>query len=77
MAPKKKKNRPGKEWKAFCGRVKELKVPLSTSIGAINFLLLNGAGALSDKQKRFLEVAKKNSEKLFAELQKFLDSTQK
>ncbi|HNV85964.1 MAG TPA: hypothetical protein PKL97_03220 [Candidatus Omnitrophota bacterium] len=77
MAKKKRKNLSPREVLAFCDRVKELKVPLSTSIGAIHFLLLNGAGALSDKQKRFLEVAKKNSEKLFFELQKFIDTLQR
>lgn len=72
--PKKKKNvRPGKKCRELCEKLLKIKVPLTTSLGAVDFLLLKGAGPLSDEQRRFLEVAKKNLGKLFSEIQAFLD----
>ena len=51
-------------------KVTEWKTAVSTSLGAINFLLLGGTGELTGEQKRFLDVAKKNLEALFGEIKK-------
>ncbi len=50
-----------------------MKTILSTSLGAIDLILLEGMGEISEEQKRFLGVAKKNLESLFAEIQKLID----
>lgn len=47
-----------------------LKTPLATSLGAVNFVLLEGAGGLREEQKRFLGVAKKHLELAFFDLEK-------
>jgi len=57
----------------FKEKLRELKTPVSTSLGAINFILLGGRGELGEEQKRFLNVAKKNLESLFARIQDFND----
>ena len=57
----------------YVEKLKEIKTPLSTSLGALDFILLGGMGELPEDQKRFLNVAKKNLESGFAEIQKFTD----
>jgi hypothetical protein len=71
---KRKKKLPKERLKPFYQRLKDFKTPLSTSLGAINLILLGGAGEVPEEQRRFLGVAKKNLENLFCEIQKFLDS---
>ncbi len=55
-------------------RLKEMKNPLSTSLGALDVVLLGGMGELNQEQKRFLEVAKQNLEKVFIEVEKIKES---
>ena len=55
-------------------RLKEMKNPLSTSLGALDVVLLGGMGELKPEQRRFLEVAKLNLEKVFIEVEKIKES---
>lgn len=55
-------------------RLKDVKNPLATSLGALDVVLLGGMGELKEEQKRFLDVAKKNLEKVFIELEKIKES---
>lgn len=55
-------------------RLNEIKNPLSTSLGALDVVLLGGMGELAQEQKRFLEVAKLNLEKVFIEVEKIKES---
>ena len=55
-------------------RLKDVKNPLSTSLGALDVVLLGGMGELKEEQRRFLEVAKKNLEKVFIEMEKIKES---
>jgi|GEM_PF-3605119 len=62
-----------KRFSNFQDKLKNMKTILSTSLGAIDLILLEGMGEISEEQKRFLGVAKKNLESLFAEIQKLID----
>ena len=55
-------------------RLKEMKNSLSTSLGALDVVLLGGMGELNQEQRRFLEVAKQNLEKVFIEVEKIKKS---
>ena len=55
-------------------RLKDVKNPLSTSLGALDVVLLGGMGELKEEQRRFLEVAKKNLEKVFIAMEKIKES---
>ena len=55
-------------------RLKDVKNPLATSLGALDVVLLGGMGELKEEQRRFLEVAKKNLEKVFVEMEKIKES---
>lgn len=55
-------------------QLEEMKVPLSTSLGALDVLLLDGMGELKPEQRCFLEVAKQNLEKVFGEIEKIKES---
>lgn len=58
----------------FRDQLESMKTSLSTSLGAIDAILLGGVGEVSEEQRRFLGVAKRNLENLFVEIQKFIDS---
>lgn len=45
---------------------------LATALGAVNFILLDGAGDVSDTQRKFLLVARKNLQQLFNDFQERL-----
>lgn len=55
-------------------KLKAMKNPLTTSLGALDVVLLGGVGELKQEQRRFLEVAKQNLEKVFIEVEKISES---
>lgn len=55
-------------------KLKSLKASVSTSLGAVNLILLGGMGEVKEEQKQFLSIAKKHLEMLFVDIQGFIES---
>lgn len=64
-----KKKEGGLEEKITRKNLQEWQKNLSTALGAVNFILLDGTGDISEAQRKFLSVARRNLQKLFDDFQ--------
>lgn len=69
-----KRRHPKQGLEGYVEKLKSLKASVSTSLGAVNLILLGGMGEVKEEQKRFLSIAKKHLEMLFVDIQKFIES---